>query len=122
MRLKNIYGAKYDAQFADEKTLSLAKREWCRNISRFDKDKLCIKFEHVKKAMNIDPRYEWPNIGLILEAPTGASPNGMNSAAYLPYARPKKIERRITPAEVEQAAERGRQTITDLKAMLAMQA
>jgi len=113
MRLQNIYGTKFEAQFPDERTLALAKREWCMNIWGMGKKKLDDKLEHVKRMSGKDSQLDWPNIGYILSLHTGNSPDGTNSQAYVPY----------KPALPDWAAKarartRGEQELAKLKALL----
>ena len=83
LRLQTIWGTKYDAQFADKRSLQMSKREWAGNICKFDRDALHRKLEMAKVLKGKgDKGFEWPDISKILNLKAGISPDGTNSAAY----------------------------------------
>ena len=68
MRLQNIYGtAKMQTQWPDEQSLTLARREFGREIAKFGRDQIDEAFQLVhKERRSANPRFEWPSIDAIL--------------------------------------------------------
>ena len=110
LRLQTSYLSKFQAQFADDKALFLAKKEWAKQILLYTREELHVAIEKAKeerKAGNKD--FDWPDIPRILGLlESKISPNGHNSAAYLSFddaRHPRNLKRlpdgRINPEYVE---------------------
>lgn len=71
LRLQNLYGSRYTAQFPEQEDIRLAKREWARQIGRYTRDQIHQMFEDVKRIQaagdrKLAERFDWPNVGAIL--------------------------------------------------------
>lgn len=65
--LKAIYGAKFSSQFVTPAEVHQSKAMWGREIDGMPENKLRACLEHAKREMmKGNPKYEWPNMGLIL--------------------------------------------------------
>ena len=75
MRLFNVYGAsKMQTQWPDEESLSLARREFGRQIAKFSRDKINDTFDLVhKERRSGNTRFEWPDIDAIIGLLTNES-------------------------------------------------
>lgn len=69
--------------------------EWGQLILEKGAEKLHKQLERVKRENAIDAELAWPNLGYLLSLSTGASPTGINSAAYLPA--PKRNNQKSSP-------------------------
>ena len=68
MRLQNTYGtAKMQSQWPDSESLSLARREFGKQIARFSREEMAEVFDLVHKEKRAgNSRFEWPDIDAII--------------------------------------------------------
>lgn len=68
MRLQNAYGtAKMQSQWPDSESLSLARREFGKQIARFSREEMAEAFDLVHKEKRAgNSRFEWPDIDAII--------------------------------------------------------
>ena len=71
MRLKAVYGAEYKRHYPDEESVTLAKREWAKQIGAFSRDQIDKMFAYVKSEMTRgNDDYQWLNIGAVVSVLT----------------------------------------------------
>lgn len=68
MRLFNVYGAtKMETRWPDEESLTLARREFGRQIAKYSRDEINDTFDLVhKERRSSNSRFEWPDIDAII--------------------------------------------------------
>ena len=68
MRLQNTYGtAKMQSQWPDSEALSLARREFGKQIAKFSREEMAEAFDLVhKEKRSGNSRFEWPDIDAII--------------------------------------------------------
>ena len=68
MRLQNTYGtAKMQSQWPDSESLSLARREFGKQIAKFSREETAEAFDLVhKEKRSGNSRFEWPDIDAII--------------------------------------------------------
>lgn len=75
MRLQNTYGtAKMQSQWPDSESLSLARREFGKQIAKFSREETAEAFDLVhKEKRSGNSRFEWPDIDAIIGLLTNES-------------------------------------------------
>ena len=117
MRLFNVYGAsKMQTQWPDEESLSLARREFGRQIAKFSRDKINDTFDLVhKERRSGNTRFEWPDIDAIIGLLTNESvfTGSAGMLAHKIY-KPENLLEYGTKAE---RREKGKAACADILAM-----
>jgi len=89
LRLKNIYGSKFDQAYPSEEALQMAKREYAKSIGRFTRDQLHQAFEQVKlHKQNCIRDFEWPDVDQVLSLITPS----WECRAHKPFTPENKLE------------------------------
>ena len=68
MRLQNVYGAaKMQSQWPDSESLTLARREFGKQIAKFSREEMAEAFDLVhKEKRSGNSRFSWPDIDAII--------------------------------------------------------
>ena len=117
MRLFNVYGAsKMQTQWPDEESLSLARREFGRQIAKYSRDEINDTFDLVhKEKRSGNTRFEWPDIDAIIGLLTneGVFTGSAGTLAHKIY-KPENLLGHGTKAE---RREKGKAACADILAM-----
>lgn len=111
LRMIEIYGNQWATQYGDE-----PNDAWCRILSDATPD-------DIARGLNglVDRKNEWPpnaaEFRKLCQKPT-ISPTGINSAAYLPYVKPKRAS--ATDVQKPEQKVRGLQSLASLRKSLDM--
>lgn len=83
-RLETIYGkGKFASQYPDDSALQAAKREWCMDIAKFDREHLDRKLDLAKALLGSNSA-EWPNPGAVLNLSAHQGAAGAAAASFKP--------------------------------------
>jgi len=89
MRLQNTYGtAKMQSQWPDAESLSLARREFGKQIAKFSREEMAEAFDLVHKEKRAgNDRFSWPDIDAIIGLLTneGVFTGSAGTLAHKPY-------------------------------------
>jgi len=89
MRLQNTYGtAKMQSQWPDSESLSLARREFGKQIAKFSREEMAGAFDLVHKEKRAgNDRFSWPDIDAIIGLLTneGVFTGSAGTLAHKPY-------------------------------------
>ena len=89
MRLQNTYGtAKMQSQWPDAESLSLARREFGKQIAKFSREEMAVAFDLVHKEKRAgNDRFSWPDIDAIIGLLTneGVFTGSAGTLAHKPY-------------------------------------
>ena len=89
MRLQNTYGtAKMQSQWPDAESLSLARREFGKQIAKFSREEMAEAFDLVhKEKRSGNDRFSWPDIDAIIGLLTneGVFTGSAGTLAHKPY-------------------------------------
>ena len=89
MRLQNTYGtAKMQSQWPDSESLSLARREFGKQIAKFSREEMAEAFDLAHKEIRAgNVRFSWPDIDAIIGLLTneGVFTGSAGTLAHKPY-------------------------------------
>ena len=115
MRLQNTYGtAKMQSQWPDSESLSLARREFGKQIAKFSREEMAEAFDLVHKEKRAgNDRFSWPDIDAIIGLLTneGVFTGSAGTLAHKPYVAELPS---CTAAERKEFAKKG---IAELRAL-----
>ena len=105
LRLKLTYGNQYSVNMPDEKTESLIKREYARQVFNLTRQKIDKGFDSLHKMRQSDPeKWRFMDIDQVI----GVIKNGVEGVARAPGVREtadrlKGLEHKRSPEEIQKA-------------------